>query len=143
MSNLLLKLATVAALATPVLLAQAPAATPPPVAGTQPSNRLGEDLRPGRILRALNLSDSQRQQARSIFQQARRTAQPVRQQLLQNRQMLRDAVKSGTNGAPIQQLATQQGSLLGQMVAIRSEAWAQFLNGLTPDQRAQASQMMP
>jgi Spy/CpxP family protein refolding chaperone len=92
------------------------------------------------IARSLNLTDSQKQQAKAIFQQQRQTAQPVRQQLQQNRQALADAVKAGKANTDIQQLAAQQGTLLGQMVAIRTQAWSQFYNLLTPDQRTQLDQ---
>jgi len=140
MNRLLSKLTVVAALATASALAQTPAATPQP--GAPPTrHRLWARLRPGKVARALNLTDSQKQQAKTIFQQARQTAQPVRQQLQQNRQALVDAVKTGKTTADIQQLAAQQGTLMGQMVAIRTQAWAQFYNLLTPDQRTQADQL--
>jgi Spy/CpxP family protein refolding chaperone len=142
MRNCFLRLAAVAVLATGALCAQAPATTPTQRVGTQPARRLGAGLRPGRWIRTLNLSAAQKDQARSIFQQARQTAQPVRQQLQQNRQTLENAVISGSTGAEIQQLAAQQGTLLGQMLAIRSQAWSQFFNLLTPDQRTEASKMM-
>jgi exonuclease VII small subunit len=142
MRNCFLRLAAVAVLATGALWAQAPVTTPTQGAGTQPAHRLGAGLRPGRLIRTLNLSAVQRDQARSIFQQARQTAKPVRQQLQQNRQTLENAVISGNTGAEIQQLATEQGTLLGQMLAIRSQAWSQLFNSLTPDQRTQATKTM-
>lgn len=142
MRNSFLRLAAVAVLATGALCAQAPADTPTQGVGTQPVHRLGAGLRPGRLIQTLNLSAAQKDQARSIFQQARQTAQPVRLQLQQNRQTLENAVIGGSTGAEIQQLATQQGTLLGQMLAIRSQAWSQFFNLLTPEQRTQASKTM-
>jgi len=128
-----LKLAAVALFAAPAL----PAQVSPPAA--QPAQR--GHLRPSGIIQSLGLSNAQKQQARSIFQQARETAQPLRQQLVQNRQMLHDTIKNG-NAPGIQPLAAEQGNLRGQLIAIRAEAWNRFLNLLTPDQRTQASQMM-
>ena len=94
-----------------------------------------------RIAQALNLTDAQKAQAKTIFQQARQSSQPLRQQLKQNRQALTAAVKAGGNGAQIEQLSTQRGTLLGQMVTIRTEAASKFYSMLTPDQRAKADQM--
>jgi Spy/CpxP family protein refolding chaperone len=74
---------------------------------------------------------------KAIFQQARQTAKPVRDQLQQNREALQAAVTSGKTDAEIQQLATQQGILRGQIIAVRSQAWAKFYSLLTPEQRAQ------
>jgi len=93
-----------------------------------------------RMIQALNLTDAQQQQANSIFQQAKQQAQPIVQQLKQNREALEAAVKAN-NVSQIQTLATQQGTLRGQVLAIRSTAWAQFYSMLTPDQRAKADQI--
>ena len=133
------KLTAIAALAAASALAQTPAPATQADAA-QPSQRMHPRMHRVRMMRSLNLTDSQKQQAKAIFQQARQTAQPVRQQLKQNRQALADAVKTGKSGTDIQQLAAQQGTLLGQVVGIRTQAWAQFYNLLTPDQRAQADQ---
>ena len=140
MRRYLFKLARVAALATSAAFAQTPSANPQPGTSTTPPgpHHLG---RVGRIVRALNLTESQKQQAKVIFRQARQTAQPVHQQLRQNRQMLLDAVKTSKTDAEIRQLSTEQGSLVGQIVAVRTEAWGKFYSLLTPEQRAQADQM--
>src|SRR5580704_15422274 len=53
----------------------------------------------------LNLTPAQQSQAKSIFQEARQSGQPIRQQLKQTRQSLRAAVQSN-NVAQIQQLAS-------------------------------------
>ena len=94
-----------------------------------------------RIAQQLNLTDTQKQQAKTIFQQARQTAQPVREQLKQNRQALAEAAKAGNGEAAIQQLSARQGNLLGQMVAVRTEAFAKFYATLTPEQRTKADQL--
>ena len=82
----------------------------------------------------LSLTAAQQTQAKSIFQDARQSAQPIRQQLKQTRQALRAAVQSN-NAAQIQQLATTEGSQVGQLAAIRSTAMAKVYQILTPDQQ--------
>jgi Spy/CpxP family protein refolding chaperone len=93
-----------------------------------------------RIAQQLNLTDAQKAQAKSIFQQSREQTKPVRDQLKTNRQALAAAVKANDTGQ-IQQLSQQEGSLLSQLVAARAEARAQFYQILTPDQKAKADQM--
>jgi DNA anti-recombination protein RmuC len=93
-----------------------------------------------RALQALNLTAAQKQQAKTIFQQTRLTAQPLAQELKQNHQALQAAVKAG-NDSETQQLATVRGHILGQVAAIRAQALAKFYGNLTPDQRARADEM--
>jgi Spy/CpxP family protein refolding chaperone len=94
-----------------------------------------------RIVQALNLTDTQKQQAQAIIQQTRLTVQPLRQQLKQNRQVLMAAVTAGKGDVEIHQLALTQGNLAGQLVAARTEALAKFYATLTPEQRAKAALM--
>ena len=138
MKRHLLRIATVAALATGIALAQAPDA-----GGQAASARAPQGLRTAvhrRLLQALNLTDAQKAQAKSIFQQAWQTAQPLAQQAKQNREALAEAVKANDT-AQIRQLATTQGNLQGQLLGVRSEAMAGFYNILTPEQRAKADQI--
>jgi len=88
----------------------------------------------------LNLTDAQKAQAKSIFQDARQSAQPIRQQLMQTRQALRDAIKTN-NTAQIQQLSATQGSQMGQLTAIRSQAFAKVYQTLTPEQQQKAAEL--
>jgi Spy/CpxP family protein refolding chaperone len=92
------------------------------------------------MVRALNLTDSQKQQAKTIFQQAKQNSQSLRQQLKQNREAMAAAVKAN-DVAQIHSLAAQHGNLQGQMLGIRSEAMAKFYTTLTPEQKAKADQM--
>src|SRR4051812_22666262 len=131
MKTHLMKLATVAALAAGMAFAQAPATTTPqPDSGkTTMKGRAGMRHR---MLRALNLTPAQKQQAQAIFQQTRQNVKPVAEQAKQNREALAEAVKAN-DAAKIQQLATQQGTLKGQMLAMRAESMAKFNALLTPD----------
>jgi Spy/CpxP family protein refolding chaperone len=76
-----------------------------------------------------------------IFQQAQQSAQPIRQELKQNRDRLVGAAKAGRSEGDIERLAGDQGRLLGKLIAIRTEASAKFYQLLTPDQRIKADQM--
>ena len=139
MKTYLTRFATVAALAAGMAFAQAPSpATPQAAAGTTAKNPRGA-LR-HRMLKALNLSAAQKQQAKAIFQQTKQNVQPIAQQAKQNREALAAAVKANDT-AQIRQLATQQGNLQGQVLAMRSESMAKFYATLTPDQRAKAEQI--
>lgn len=136
------RFATVAALAAGMALAQ----TTPAPGSAQPqqgqSGRAwaGRRAMHRRMMQALNLTDTQKQQAKQIFQQAKQNAQPLRDQLKQNRQALAAAVKSDDVGQ-IHSLSAQRGTLEGQLTGIRSEAMANFYKTLTPDQKAKADQM--
>jgi Spy/CpxP family protein refolding chaperone len=91
------------------------------------------------MLRELGLTDAQKQQAKSIFQQARQSAQPLAQQLRANRDALAAAVKAN-DVAQIHGLSAQQGNLQGQILGIRTEAMAKFYATLTPDQKTKADE---
>ena len=139
MKSHLLKLAAIGALAVGMAFAQTPATT----ARRQGLGRLA--ARPGaalrlRVLRALNLSDAQKAQFKTIRQQTKQSVQPVRDQLKANRQAMAVAVKAN-DATQIQQLAATQGSLQGQVLAIRMQAQAKMYNSLTPDQRAKLDQI--
>jgi Spy/CpxP family protein refolding chaperone len=82
----------------------------------------------------LNLTPAQQAQEKSIFQGARQSGQPIRQQLKQTRQSLRAAVQAN-DAAAIQQLAASEGGQIGQLAAIRSTAMAKVYQMLTPDQQ--------
>ena len=130
------RFATVAAMAAGMALAQAPAAPAYPRAG----KTMAIQAMRGRMLKALNPTDAQKQQARAAMQQARQNAQPVAQQLRANRQALAAAVKAN-DVARIHSLSAQQGHLQGQLLGIQSEARAKVYATLTPEQKAKADEM--
>jgi Spy/CpxP family protein refolding chaperone len=132
MKRNLISILTVIVLAAGVALAQNAAAP------NKPAN-LRAAVRQ-RIMAKLNLTADQKTQFKSIMQQAKTAAEPIRTQLQQNRQALAAAVKSN-NTAQIQSLAAAQGALQGQALAIRSAANAKFYALLTPDQQTQLAQM--
>ncbi len=136
MKRNIVKFASAAALAAGMAFAQAPATqTPPAKPGVMQHRALRQ-----RMMKNLNLTDAQKQQAKGIFQQAKQTAKPLRDQLKQDRQALATAVKNNDT-TQISQLSATMGNLQGQLTAIRSDAAAKFYSILTPAQKTQADQM--
>jgi Spy/CpxP family protein refolding chaperone len=119
----------VAALGTASLFAQ----TPPPARHFQHRGRSG-----AMMAAALNLTDAQKSQMKSIFQEARQSSQPIRQQLRQTRQSLNAAVQAG-NSDQIQQLSATEGTEMGQLAAIHASARAKMFKMLTPEQQQKLS----
>jgi Spy/CpxP family protein refolding chaperone len=140
MKNSIVRFAGMAALASGMMFAQAPA---PPSQPQSPAQRWQQ--RRGRMFdrmaARLNLTDAQKEQARAIMQSARQSGRPIAQQLKQNRLALRDAVKAGKSDADIDQLAASTGTLMGQATAIRTKAFAKVYALLTPEQRTKADQL--
>jgi Spy/CpxP family protein refolding chaperone len=138
MKQQLFRFAAVAALAAGMTVAQ----TPP--AGTQRAPGKAPFSHPGgghqQMMQALALTTTQQQQAKSIFADAKQQAQPIREQLRQNREALHAAVKAN-NTSEIERISTQQGELKGKALAIRSQAMAKFYAILTPEQRTKMDQM--
>ena len=89
----------------------------------------------------LDLTDAQKEQAKSIFQAARQAAQPVVEQLRQGHEAVAAAVKSGASDQQLQQLADRQGTLVGQLAGIHAKAFAKFYAILTPEQKAKADKL--
>jgi Spy/CpxP family protein refolding chaperone len=119
------------------------AQTPAPQAGSNAPERQGHPFRGQmrqRFMQALNLTDAQKQQAKAIFQQARETSKPIREQLKANREAMAQAVKSDDQ-KEIRKLSQTEGSLIGQLIANRAEAKAKFYKLLTPEQRVKADQL--
>src|SRR6185312_9294564 len=79
---------------------------------------------PAAPARALNLTDAQKSQMKSIREQTRSTVKPVAVQLHQNRQALKAAIKANDT-TQIQALSKTQGELRGQIAAIRNQSRAQ------------------
>ena len=119
----------VAALGTASLFAQ----TPPPAQHFQHQGRSG-----AMMAAALNLTDAQKSQMKSIFQEARQSSQPIRQQLKQTRQSLQAAVQAGDSNQ-IQQLSATEGTEMGQLAAIHASARAKMFKMLTPEQQQKLS----
>lgn len=88
-----------------------------------------------RLSADLNLTDAQKQQAKSIFISARQSSESVHSQLRQQQQALTAAVKAGASEAEIDRLSNSLAPLLAQTTAIHSKAFAKFYAILTPEQK--------
>jgi Spy/CpxP family protein refolding chaperone len=140
MKNSLARFVGMAALASGMMFAQAPASPAQPQSPAERRQQFRGRMF-DRMAARLNLTDDQKQQAQSIMKSARESAQPIAQQIKQNRLALRDAVKAGKSDADIDQLATSTGTLMGQATAIRTKAFAKVYALLTPEQRTKADQL--
>jgi Spy/CpxP family protein refolding chaperone len=135
----LFQFAAVTALAAGMALAQAPTTSTQPAPQKAPFRHpmFGHE----QMMQALNLSPTQKQQSKTIFDDAKQKAEPIRQEMRQNREALHAAVKAN-NTSQIERLSSHQGELQGKALAIRSEAMAKFYAILTPEQRTKADEMM-
>jgi Spy/CpxP family protein refolding chaperone len=86
------------------------------------------------------LTDSQKAQAKGVFQQARETAKPVHEQLMATRKSLRAAIQSG-NTSQIQQLSATEGQEMGQLMAIRGSAVSKIYQTLSSDQKQKLAEI--
>ncbi len=136
MSTLRIKLAACTAIAALGAVSLFAAETSP--AAGPAAHRHGHQ---GAFLSAyLNLTPAQQAQRKTIFENARQSATPIRHQLRQTRQELRAAVEAN-NAAQIQQLAKTEGSEVGRLAAVRGEAMAKAYQVLTPQQKQELAKL--
>ena len=88
-----------------------------------------------RMSAALNLTDQQKQQAKTIFTSEREAARPIRQELRQERKTVESAIQAGKPAAEVQLMAKNEGPALGNLAAMRAAAFAKFYAVLTPAQQ--------
>jgi Spy/CpxP family protein refolding chaperone len=138
MKNRLLPIAATAALAAGLTFAQAPAA-PPVHSNTAPRQQRRMAMHE-KMMQELNLTATQKAEAKEIFQQARDKCKPLREQIMADRDEMHAAVKADDQ-ARIRSLAAKEGKTRGELIAIRSEAMAKFYAKLTPEQRTKADQL--
>ncbi len=82
---------------------------------------------------ALNLTDQQKQQAMSIFQEERAAAKPIRQSLKQEH--------AGKSPEEVQQLAQTDAPQLAQLATVHAAALTKLNAILTPDQQQKFASM--
>ena len=130
------------ALSTGAIFAQQATTTPAP-AEQQHKAHWGAGKRGGmmRMFRALNLTDTQKQQIRGIMKQTRESNADTREQLKALRTQERDAIKSGAPEAQLQSLANNAAPLMAKMHASRLVAQSKIYAVLTPEQRQKAEEM--
>ncbi len=79
----------------------------------------------------LGLTDAQKTQAKTILDNAKTAAQPIRTEMKAARAALEAAIVAGQ---PVDAPAEAVGKLFGQLAAVRANAWEQFRAILTPAQ---------
>jgi len=132
MKRYLVTLTAIGAMAATLTIAQTTSTTTAPSAPVPVKTHLQRQL-----IKALDLTAAQKQQARTILQATRQQAQPLAAQIKLDRESLTAAIQAGDT-AKIQQISTAMGTLQGQVLAIRSAGKAQFYALLTPDQKTKA-----
>jgi Spy/CpxP family protein refolding chaperone len=130
------RVAAVALLSTGLLLAQAPG--PRGERGQGKQGPRGNHME--RMATILDLNESQKTQIQGFLQQAREESKPVREQMKQNREALREAVQTN-NTARIQTLSEESGRLMAQVTAAHSTAMARSYAVLSPEQREKAEKL--
>lgn len=83
----------------------------------------------------LGLSDSQKQQAQTLFTAASTARETLRGQIEAAREALQTAVKANSTNAVIDQRATAIATIEGQSIALMAKTERDFYQILTPDQR--------
>jgi len=89
----------------------------------------------------LGLSDSQKTQAKAIFDASEQAAQTALGQLASARDALRLAVIDNKPDAELDRLAAAVGTVEGQLAAIHAKASAKFYALLTPEQKQKYDQL--
>jgi periplasmic protein CpxP/Spy len=88
-----------------------------------------------RMSTALDLTDQQKQQARTIFMSQREAARSVRQELREERKAVESAIQAGKPVAEVEQIAKNEGPALTSLAGIRAATFAKFYAILTPAQQ--------
>lgn len=84
---------------------------------------------------ALDLTDTQQAQQKTILANERAASKPLMQQLRTQREAVEQAIEGGQSAEQVSQLAAQEGALLGQLEGIRASARQQLYSILTPAQQ--------
>ncbi|MEJ1928938.1 Spy/CpxP family protein refolding chaperone [Nostoc sp. NIES-2111] len=110
-----------------------------PLAAWQSSS--GSSRRLNFLAGYLSLTDAQKAQAQTIFDNAATAAETVRGQMESARTSLQTAIKANASAAELDRLSAAIGVLHGQATAIHAKAEAQFYALLTTEQRAKYDEM--
>src|SRR4051812_43979337 len=86
----------------------------------------GETSFVDRMSTALDLTDQQKQQARTIFTSQREAAGSFRKELREERRAVESAIQAGKPVAEVEQIAKNEGPALTSLAAIRATAFAKF-----------------
>jgi len=109
--------------------------------GMGPMGQLGQSgqLSQLRMLRELDLTEDQRQQVRTVFDEVEATGVPDR--LREARESLHDAIESGADESALRQEALQLGEVEGDAAVEWARARARIQEILTPEQKKELEQL--
>ncbi len=94
------------------------------------------------MAQALNLTDQQQTQIKSILQAEKPAMQPLMLQLKASRQQMDAATQNGQfDEAKVRSIAEQQAQTMVNLTVEREKVKSEIWQVLTPDQRAKAEQM--
>jgi periplasmic protein CpxP/Spy len=107
----------------------------------------GHGMRHGRgmlqhMTKALNLTEAQQAQVKTIMQAERAKVQPIMQQLRQNEQAQNTGVTGEFDEAKARDFAQKQSQLMADMIVEKQRTKSQIYAVLTPEQRQKALQLM-
>lgn len=94
-----------------------------------------------RMAEALNLTDAQKEQIRSITKEAFASNQALRTQLKAAHEAEQAAIKAGKSDAELVQLAQNSAPLHAQVHAARLQTEAKIFKVLTPEQQAKLAEI--
>ena len=94
------------------------------------------------IARALNLTDAQKTQVKTIFESARATSEPLHAKMDEVHKQLEAATANGQfDEAQVRALANQQGQIMADTIVEHERAKSKIYAILTPEQRTKADQL--
>ncbi len=105
---------------------------------------MGPGKRIDRMAKKLDLTEAQKKQVTAILASEREKAEPLRQQLADNRENLRKAIEAEPfDEATVRALAQSQNEARVELVVSRARAKSQIYALLTPEQRELARKLGP
>jgi len=105
---------------------------------------MGPGKRIDRMAKKLNLTEAQKEQVEAILATEREKAEPLRQQLAENRNNLRKAIEAQPfDEATVRTLAAKQNETRVELVVSRARARSQIFALLSPEQRESARKLGP
>ena len=105
---------------------------------------MGPGKRIDRMAKKLNLTEAQKEQVKAILASEREKAEPLRQQLAENRKNLRKVIEAQPfDEATVRTLAAKQNDARVELVVSRARARSQIYALLSPEQRESARKLGP
>lgn len=95
-----------------------------------------------RMTRALNLTDAQQTQIKSIMADSRTRTKPLMQQLRQNEQAQNASINGNFDEAAARAFAGKQAQIMSNLIVEKQRTKSQIYSVLTPDQRQKALQLI-